>query len=165
MKHGSAEARRLFPCLLELPLLLHKDLFINESSQVPEWMFLTWVSQLLASLDTEIGSVLARLLVQLATVLPEDVQTHDYPITNLTVNSLKPLLALDTQTATTVQALACVCQPHYCLVYHLDRLITALAQDTDSINEIYLQMKTEAYPPEGGDRIKGMAFSDLKKIH
>ncbi|KAG8247052.1 hypothetical protein J6590_071022 [Homalodisca vitripennis] len=37
-------------------------------------------------------------------------------------------------------------------------------QDTDSINEIYLQMKTEAYPPEGGDRIKGRAFSDLKKF-
>jgi hypothetical protein len=48
--------------------------YLLQSSDVPEWMFLSWVAQLLAHLDTEIGHVVAPLLLRLATSYPTAVQ-------------------------------------------------------------------------------------------
>lgn len=49
MKLGSKEAKQLFPCILLLDSL-HEDLcnvFKSETVDVPTWMFLGWIPQLL----------------------------------------------------------------------------------------------------------------------
>jgi DNA-dependent protein kinase catalytic subunit len=42
-----------------------------QSRKIPEWMFLGWVNQLLASLDTPVGPVLYSLVRRLAETYPQ----------------------------------------------------------------------------------------------
>jgi len=42
-----------------------------QSSEVPVWMFLGWVNQLLASLDTSVGPLLHSLVLRLAETYPQ----------------------------------------------------------------------------------------------
>lgn len=47
--------------------------FVFESSDVPVWMFLDWVNQLLACLNTPIGPVLHDLVRSLAQTYPQAI--------------------------------------------------------------------------------------------
>ncbi|XP_054282242.1 DNA-dependent protein kinase catalytic subunit-like isoform X2 [Macrosteles quadrilineatus] len=176
MKYGSKEARILFPCLLDTSLADHRDLFMSEYKQVPEWMFLSWVAQLLAHLDTEVGHVVAPLLVDLAKTYPAALQfpfhlskemyQYKHHATRDTVNQLSDLLKMDQTTSDLLSGLSCVCQPHGCLMYHIEMLRTVLTQNlgSDAFNEAYELMKKEAFPPKQDDKIKGIAFNSVQKL-
>lgn len=74
IQYGSVPARLFFPRILELPKL-HVDeslktTFNREIAEVPEWMFLRWVPQMLSTLSLEEPSFLDGILLRMATTYP-----------------------------------------------------------------------------------------------
>ena len=73
MQFGSSEARQLFPRLLQLldtyPDI--RDKFIEKSRVVPNWMFIQWLSQLVALLDKSEGASLLDALLSVAADYPQ----------------------------------------------------------------------------------------------
>ncbi|XP_074649158.1 DNA-dependent protein kinase catalytic subunit-like [Tubulanus polymorphus] len=78
MKHNSQEARQYFPRLLqiiaEFPQLI--ELFIEKSKSVPRWMFISWISQMVALLDKKESLAVHDILL---TVCEEYPQAVIYP--------------------------------------------------------------------------------------
>ena len=73
MQYGSTEARQLFPRLLQLidtyPNI--RGEFIKTCRAVPNWMFLQWLSQLVAVLDKSEGEAVLDILVAIASEYPQ----------------------------------------------------------------------------------------------
>nr|CAD7440345.1 unnamed protein product [Timema bartmani] len=152
MKHGSRQARQLFPCLLQISSIANitKDTFQKESSDVPEWMFLGWVSQLIASLDTPVGLALGDLILRLATSYPKAViypfyiSSDKYKCkdgelahhTRCLIDRLKGMLQTSSLQDTLLKAFSCVAQPPLILKYHLEILIKFLEDEVLSLNKL-----------------------------
>ena len=85
MKLGSKRARKLFPNLLTLlediaqepKFLPALKAFAKKSAQVPVWVFIPWINQILSmfggSFD-EVGQALGPLLVRVAEKFPESIR-------------------------------------------------------------------------------------------
>ncbi|KAK6170524.1 hypothetical protein SNE40_018898 [Patella caerulea] len=75
MKLGSKEAIERFPRLLQLVELYPDTMaaFVNKASEVPSWMFLLWISQMMALMDKVEASAVQPILLQLATDYPQAV--------------------------------------------------------------------------------------------
>ena len=54
---------------IQSPLFLLHDL--TKSSEVPDWMFIGWISQMVALLDKDEGSAVHDILVSIATNYPQ----------------------------------------------------------------------------------------------
>ncbi|XP_056017774.1 DNA-dependent protein kinase catalytic subunit-like isoform X2 [Ostrea edulis] len=75
MKLDSMEARQRFPRLLQL-VERYPDIrstFVEKSGQVPCWMFIMWISQMMALLDKPEASTLHHILTELAENYPQAV--------------------------------------------------------------------------------------------
>ncbi|KAI8803070.1 hypothetical protein BJ742DRAFT_830456 [Cladochytrium replicatum] len=72
MCNGIDEAINMFPRLLQL-LERHNDLittFVNQSSNVPTWMFLRWLPQMTAALSTSVAEPVSIILLRVASEYP-----------------------------------------------------------------------------------------------
>ncbi|CAG2063195.1 unnamed protein product, partial [Timema podura] len=120
------------------------------SSDVPEWMFLGWVSQLIASLDTPVGLALGDLILRLATSYPKAViypfyiSSDKYKCkdgelahhTRCLIDRLKGVLQTSSLQDTLLKAFSCVAQPPLILKYHLEILIKFLEDELLSLNKL-----------------------------
>ncbi|XP_071960307.1 DNA-dependent protein kinase catalytic subunit-like [Antedon mediterranea] len=73
MKDGSSEAIQRFPRLLQL-VESHPDTakeFIEKASSVPCWMFISWISQMVALLDKDSGHTVHGIVTDIATNYPQ----------------------------------------------------------------------------------------------
>jgi DNA-dependent protein kinase catalytic subunit len=70
---GSKKAREIFPRLLQLiesyPDTI--DLFISKSSEVPCWMFISWINQMVALLDKPESKAIINILHRIANMYPQ----------------------------------------------------------------------------------------------
>ncbi|XP_061175418.1 DNA-dependent protein kinase catalytic subunit-like [Saccostrea echinata] len=90
MKFDSMEARQRFPRLLQLVEMYPeiRSTFIEKSKQVPCWMFIMWISQMMALLDKPEGSTVHHILTELtenypqAVVYPFKLSSEGYNITD-----------------------------------------------------------------------------------
>ncbi|XP_034245330.1 DNA-dependent protein kinase catalytic subunit-like [Thrips palmi] len=142
MKCGSSRARQLFPMLLQLPNLstdLAND-FKDKSASVPAWMFLGWIPQMLALLDTDAVNVVGPLLVRIAEQYPNAV-TYPYNISrgnNLSndasklriIKKLDCLLGTNSVQTQLVRALSCLTHPSIILKDHVVKLSQAVSVPT-----------------------------------
>lgn len=72
--YGSDDAKLFIPFILQLSELKNNNLtaiFNEELNMVPEWMFISYVSQLLSSYDFEQVCYLDNLLLKLASKYPK----------------------------------------------------------------------------------------------
>nr|CAD7199224.1 unnamed protein product [Timema douglasi] len=182
MKHGSRQARQLFPCLLQISSIANitKETFQKESSDVPEWMFLGWVSQLIASLDTPVGLALGDLILRLATSYPKAViypfyiSSDKYKFkdgesahhTRCLIERLKGVLQTSSLQDTLLKAFSCVAQPPLILKYHLDILIKFLEDEVLSLNKLrssFHDMMAEVFSSNtsGETKLHGSVFKTV----
>ncbi|CAH1737387.1 unnamed protein product [Aphis gossypii] len=76
MKYGSKKASELFPIILQFENLTDyslKEIFISENQNVPEYMFLQWINQILGCLDSPLIDLIGPLLIRLCEVYPKAV--------------------------------------------------------------------------------------------
>ncbi|XP_064600499.1 DNA-dependent protein kinase catalytic subunit-like [Liolophura sinensis] len=75
MKQGSAEARQRFPRLLQLAEYYPDTipLICSKISEVPSWMFISWISQMMALLDKAEAPTVHTALLSLAKEYPQAV--------------------------------------------------------------------------------------------
>jgi hypothetical protein len=75
MKLQSTRAADRFPRLLELIAVTSngpcKKLFVQNASQVPCWMFIRWISQMMALIDKEEGACVFPILTEIAKNYPQ----------------------------------------------------------------------------------------------
>lgn len=50
---------------------MHVHFFYGQSGQVPCWMFIMWISQMMALLDKSEGSTVHHILTELAETYPQ----------------------------------------------------------------------------------------------
>nr|CAD7432144.1 unnamed protein product [Timema monikensis] len=182
MKRGSRQARQLFPCLLQISSIanINKETFQKESSDVPEWMFLGWVSQLIASLDTPVGLALGDLILRLATSYPKAViypfyiSSDKYKFkdgesahhTRCLIDRLKGVLKTSSLQDTLLKAFSCVAQPPLILKYHLDILIKFLEDEVPSLHKLrssFHDMMAEVFSSNtsGETKLHGSVFKTV----
>lgn len=181
MKCGSSRARQLFPLLLQLPNLstdLAKD-FLEKSTSVPVWMFLGWIPQILALLDTSAVDVIGPLLLKIAEKYPNAV-TYPYKISrgnNLSCNAsmlrlikkLDSLLENNSLQTQLVRALSCLCHPSIILKDHYDKLVQSINSATvdwhvvhKNVAAVFEEVLDDCCGHRLSSRITGKFFSSLK---
>lgn len=85
MCYESKEARRLFPCLLELTSLKNgnnidqEDLFKENVATVPEWMFINWIPQILSYMNISRTNHLDDILHRIALYYPNALK-HSFDL-------------------------------------------------------------------------------------
>ncbi|XP_021932903.1 DNA-dependent protein kinase catalytic subunit-like isoform X3 [Zootermopsis nevadensis] len=179
MRYGSKDARQLFPCLLRLHgLHTHlSELFHKESTEVPVWMFLGWVNQLLSCLDTAVGPVLHSLVLRLAETYPQAlIYAFKLSVKNYNLGSghetlkaladrLASLLFADPMFDTFLRAFSCLGQPCKMLFYFVDKLEKLLNAETpncDHLCHTYDTMMKELFPCSD-ENIHGAVFQQVKE--
>ncbi|KAK4881292.1 hypothetical protein RN001_004611 [Aquatica leii] len=73
MMLGSSEGKQLFPCLLNKNIAEFRNTFKLETSKIPTWMFLKWIPQLLANLDTSCIYAIDDIILEIAKVYPQAI--------------------------------------------------------------------------------------------
>ncbi|KAL3276778.1 hypothetical protein HHI36_012145 [Cryptolaemus montrouzieri] len=181
MRLGSREARQLFPCLLQQESLgsAHKTVFIEESALVPTWMFLAWIPQLLANLNSEkvyaIGSIVIRIaeLYPQAIMYPYRLSKENFNSNNEYFSSLiekMDSLLLNEEVNIFLKALGNVSVPDSILKYHVRRIIKyATSEDYDEIQKMYEFIDSELFQqtPNSNDpnNFQGNAFKIIKNFN
>ncbi|KAJ9593226.1 hypothetical protein L9F63_015225 [Diploptera punctata] len=180
MKYGSWEAQQLFPCILQLPdLRSQSDLFHSESCSVPVWMFLGWINQLLASLNTEVGPVLYDLVRSLARTYPQaivygfQVSQENYtlgteqPTLNNFIHELAQLLYHTPILDTFLRAFSCLGQPCLMLWYFVEKLKKMVEEPSPNLKSLtfmYDVMMREVFSARVDTRIHGKVFNETEKF-
>ncbi|XP_047004978.1 DNA-dependent protein kinase catalytic subunit-like [Schistocerca americana] len=191
MKYGSAEARQLFPCLLELHRLPTEllDEFKTQSASVPEWMFLGWVSQILASLDSPVGIALHELVIRMAKAYPRalvyafKVSAKKYTFDEISetsesariiVDRLKTILLSDTIVEEFTNAFSWLCLPRILLGNELKNLSQLLEAGVANLNQFKIEFQEmlnrlfvsrREMPSQGSSALCGEIFSEIDKYY
>ncbi|XP_072167838.1 DNA-dependent protein kinase catalytic subunit-like [Diadema setosum] len=107
MKHNSAEARQRFPRLLELAQT-HPDTMTTlqkEAAVIPSWMFIGWISQMLALLDKSESPAVKDILKAIAKdypqalVYPFKISSEDFKLDETTPKGRESKKAVEELTA------------------------------------------------------------------
>lgn len=178
MQYNSTDARQVFPQLLQLPQLQVntqlQDTFKNESLNVPEWMFLGWIPQILSILTFDRDHYLDDLVLRIATTYPmaifyafqqsfnqyheQNSSTFDRSAIVKICDSIKNPMA-----EKFMQAILCVCIPDKMLYLHLNNLLQMLQRPLSNI-EFVKHVKNivrMVYGNDGG--LQGSAFEKIQK--
>lgn len=134
IQHGSVPARLFLPRILELPRLQEdatlKALFNKEVSEIPEWMFLRWVPQMLSTLPLTVPSFLDDIIVRIATTYPMAIiypfrlkmcQPDADAVRRPVIENIARLVQHRT-TDRFIEAVTRLGVPEKMLIYHLDEL-------------------------------------------
>ncbi|KAF7267164.1 hypothetical protein GWI33_019585 [Rhynchophorus ferrugineus] len=75
MRLGSKEGRQLFPCILLECQLENKltQVFIEETKTIPTWMFLGWIPQILAIVDSNKVTAISEIILRIAKTYPQAI--------------------------------------------------------------------------------------------
>lgn len=87
MVYGSKEGQLLFPNLLNKMDCKDTQHFIKECKNVPVWMFIPWIPQLLAFIGSPKTEAVGKLLVKLAETYPNALQ-YSYRLTKQSMDDL-----------------------------------------------------------------------------
>ncbi|XP_056648968.1 DNA-dependent protein kinase catalytic subunit-like isoform X1 [Diorhabda sublineata] len=182
MRMNSVEARRMFPCLLMLDDLggEYRNVFTVEAEKVPVWMFLGWIPQLLANVDSSklfaISDVIRRIAETYpqAIMYPYRISKDNYKFTDNEVRveaaslieRLDELLLKDENVNKFLKALSYVSVPANILIYHLRKIENST--DADSVRKYVKAVMDDIFVPDCGSEnaknMQGNIFKDIKKF-
>eukprot|EP00743_Colponemidia_sp_Colp-15_P008934 GILK01009748.1.p1 GENE.GILK01009748.1~~GILK01009748.1.p1 ORF type:complete len:1463 (+),score=312.38 GILK01009748.1:308-4390(+) len=146
IKHGSGKARYRFPRLLELlhnyPQATHKEFSVAVAA-VPSWMFITWISQLIASLDQVEGDLVLPILLRLARDFPQalyfpfNVSFEDLSAASRTRVQQLVVELKNELFEQFIEALECLIHPEQRVRYWIDQIKPLISSDrTANMNQI-----------------------------
>ncbi|XP_023014378.2 DNA-dependent protein kinase catalytic subunit [Leptinotarsa decemlineata] len=146
MRMNSSEGRQLFPCVLMQSKLgsEHKAMFLKESEKIPTWMFLGWIPQLLANVDSPKICAISKIIERIAETYPKAIMypyrlsKENYKFNDENIKSevqkltdrLDELLLKDEAVNKFLRALSYVSLPVVILRYYVTKMMKA-----DSLEE------------------------------
>lgn len=155
MLFDSKEARRLFPCLLELPSLKNgkdlsnEDFFKEYVSTIPDWMFIYWIPQILSYVNTSRPNHLDDIIYRLSLSYPSALK-HSFDLWFENAPGLKRQNIQDIKTHLQlpivddfVKSLKYLCVPAILLKVHLKALNEYLQEKEDCNQEDYIEQVTK----------------------
>ncbi|CAG9767394.1 unnamed protein product [Ceutorhynchus assimilis] len=174
MTLGSKEARQLFPCILLKKSLQDelKDIFLNETADIPTWMFLGWIPQLLANADCPKVEALSEIILRIARTYPQAImysyrlskETYSNVDENL-IEELDRLLLSDPVVDKFLTALSKVSVPLVTLEYYIKKLFNC--QDIDSMmqkkNDLFEFFFTEDSDSRDSSNMQGNMYKSIVK--
>lgn len=165
MQYNSQEARQLFPSLLTIKnFQSHESTFITRTEQIPTWMFLKWIPQLLANPNLHATS---KIILRISQTYPQAIM-YAYRITRSKfqcqdselLQQLDELLLKDATITNLLKSLSSVALPAKVLEYNLERLKDAL--DFDSVlSEVVADLFTESFV----STIRGDSWKYISDLH
>ncbi|CAG9832446.1 unnamed protein product [Diabrotica balteata] len=182
MKLNSSEARQLFPCILMVKNLAtaHKELFLKETEQIPTWMFLGWIPQLLVNVDSPKVFVVSKLIQRIADTYPQAIM-YPYRLSKenynfkddgvqseaeILIERLDKQLLKDEKINKFLKALSYASIPANILIYNVRKI-----KDSDDINSIkkYIQCVQEdvfnqAYGTNNVNNMQGNMFKSIRRF-
>ncbi|KAJ6648931.1 DNA-dependent protein kinase catalytic subunit [Pseudolycoriella hygida] len=179
MCHGSKEARQYFPRLLQIETLKNKEtqkLFNDESAQVPGWMFLGWISQIISEVRFDRECFIDELILRLAQTFPTAIiypfklSYSQYINNSFEIVNDRPLIARINDIIQNrvidnfVRGLLAVCVPYKMLYYHLCSLQNEFQLLTE--NQFHKKVKNileTVFPSDRGHY--GIEFDKLDAFH
>lgn len=184
MKMNSVEAKQLFPCVLQdCDLFKYKDEFINETKEIPTWMFLGWIPQLLANVNGEKVFALYNLLLTIAKTYPQSIMyayrlskenfktPENAEVLNKMANLTKcldDLLLKDSNVNKFLDALSNVCVPVVYLKFVVTQMINALKKKSlatfEELRQNTLQNLYNIEASNDQDSVKGVLHGRLKSF-
>ncbi|KAL5274705.1 PRKDC family protein [Megaselia abdita] len=176
MYYESKEARRLFPCLLELPSIKNgnnieqEDLFKENVSNIPEWMFLNWIPQILSYMNISRPNHLDDIISRIAFSYPNAIKhSFDLWYANLkyekrnNVKDIKAQLHNDV-TNKFVECFKYLCVPEILLKTYLKRMYRYKIIDNQITQEEYTfeleNLLKTVYTAD--DNLQGLSY---RRIH
>ncbi|KAJ4442685.1 hypothetical protein ANN_04274 [Periplaneta americana] len=156
--------------------LIRREKGIGWSKEVPAWMFLGWVNQLLACLDTPVGPVLYDLVLSLAQTYPQAL-IYAFPLSREKYNlerretrlkdlvyQLESILFSNPLVDTFLRAFSCLALPCNMLYYFVVKLTKSLNVGKPNFNvvsQLFDTMMKEIFP-DTRKRVHGSAFESVK---
>ncbi|CAH1962380.1 unnamed protein product [Acanthoscelides obtectus] len=157
MKLNSVEARQFFPCILMIDALgaVYRDDFVNLAKEIPTWMFLGWIPQILANMDSSKIFALSDIIIRIAETYPQAI-IYPYRLsreTNIVENDgletdkriyvksrLDELLLKNEVVNCFLKALSYVCLPIMVLRYYIGKIKKATSiEDIKSIQNTVIE--------------------------
>ncbi|KAK5649276.1 hypothetical protein RI129_000305 [Pyrocoelia pectoralis] len=169
MKLGSTEGKQLFPCLLNKDLAQFKTVFQTETAQIPTWMFVNWIPQLLANLDTSSIFAISDIVLQIAKMYPQAIMyayrlsKEKYKFETNVIGSFgqKIIKTLDDLLLSTpivdifLKAFAFVTSPTNMLIYYIKKLLASTSEE--QFKDRFQKLLNEVYP-------KNINYKDPKSL-
>ncbi|XP_045466048.1 DNA-dependent protein kinase catalytic subunit-like isoform X2 [Harmonia axyridis] len=155
MKLGAAEARQLFPILLQQENLgsTHKYVFQQESALVPTWMFLSWVPQLLANMNSDNIYAIDSIIMRISETYPQAImyayrlsrENFEKPNQHLSEIVIRmDGLLLNEDLDIFLRALGNVCLPEKKLAYYVEKIRKNLG-NSEEIEKVKSFILSEFY--------------------
>ncbi|GJQ83173.1 hypothetical protein Trydic_g18200 [Trypoxylus dichotomus] len=178
MFYGSSEARYMFPCLLEVGDLgtTYKETFLNGVEKIPEWMFIRWIPQLLANLDTPNITVIFPIVERIAKTYPQAVM-YPYRLSKQKYAFPDPIKSYGEQATARLDellgdpfvdkflsALSSVTLPASFIAFHMKQLRDACGVSVDFFKQKldYLELLCrEDVNYRSRDSLKGQVFKEI----
>ncbi|KAF5289822.1 hypothetical protein FQA39_LY14977 [Lamprigera yunnana] len=175
MKMGSSEGRQLFPCLLHKSIAQYKDTFKKECSEIPTWMFLKWIPQLLANLDTICIHAIDTIVLEIAKTYPQAImfpykiskEKYKFESPDLEclgkelIKKLNNLLLPGELLDTFLKALGSVTPPVKILLYHIKRLKKCTTKE--QLMTTYENLMNEVFSEQKSSKVRGVMFKKLEE--
>ncbi|KAH1016070.1 hypothetical protein HUJ04_007350, partial [Dendroctonus ponderosae] len=181
MKFGSKEGRQLFPCIL-LQDCLESDLtemFITETDNMPTWMFLGWIPQLLANVDSSKLTAISNIILRIARTYPQAIM-YSYRLFKENyrnscqrcveermqlIDELDLLLLSDPLVDKFLKALSRVVIPSIALKYFTDKMRSALnMQVIMQYKDCILELLNENSDSYDSTSLQGDIYKPLKNF-
>ncbi|XP_044259527.1 DNA-dependent protein kinase catalytic subunit-like [Tribolium madens] len=150
MKFNSKEGKQLFPCVLMEQEFSPEEQqqFVAETEQIPIWMFLKWIPQILVTIDSSKISVTKSLVLKIATMYPQAI-IHAYRLSKENyksehleakklIKTLDDLLLINPGAEKFLKALSFIGIPAAILIYYVRKIIKlVLSNDLDQAKIVY----------------------------
>ncbi|VEN60084.1 unnamed protein product [Callosobruchus maculatus] len=179
MKLNSVEARQFFPCILMIDKLGtdYRDVFVQLANEIPTWMFLGWIPQILASMDSSKIFALSDIIIRIAETYPQAI-VYPYRLSREKITSesggletdkrtyvkarLDELLLKDEAVNSFLRALSYVCLPNMVLRYYIGKIKKAKSiEDVKSVQHIVMD---EVYNEESASKLSDFQGDVYGKI-
>lgn len=151
MAFESKEARRLFPCVLELPSIkngnnLDQETFFKQNlPAIPEWMFITWIPQILSYMNTSRPNHLDDIISRIAFSYPTALK-HTFELWYENLKDEKRHMVKEIKTRLNspitdkfVECFKYLCIPEMLLKTHLKTFYKTVISDSNINQEEFIQ--------------------------
>ncbi|XP_008199943.2 DNA-dependent protein kinase catalytic subunit [Tribolium castaneum] len=179
MKFNSKEGKQLFPCvLMEQEFSLEEQqLFLTETEQIPVWMFLKWIPQILVNIDSSKVTVIKPLVLKIATTYPQAIM-YAYRLSKENykceqreakelIETLDELLLTDEGANKFLKALSFIGIPAAILIYYVRKIVKLIASSelgqAKIVHDFVLKEMFIKADSRDSDLLQGNMFKSITK--
>ncbi|CRK91834.1 CLUMA_CG005456, isoform A [Clunio marinus] len=177
--HGSSDAKFFIPWILQLPYLKNNELtsqFNNQLTLVPEWNFISYISQMMSNYDFEADCYLDELLMRIATKYPNALyfpfelsfNNHNKITTKMKENVFKIRETISNPTIDMfMKCLQCLVVPEKMIQAHFKDFEFEIESKLPEMNTKMFQDAVKVFYKnvfENNENLKGTSFSIIHEF-